>query len=64
MINVRDRLISECLGKKLEVASPIKNKMKENQFRWFGHGEWRPITAPIRLGYRIIVSKNMRTRPC
>ena len=43
----------------IEVA-PMKEKIRENQLRWFGHIQIRPINAPVRKRDIIHIEGNAR----
>jgi len=43
----RDKVRNKDIRTEIGVAS-IKEKMKENRLRWFGHVRHRPTDAPIR----------------
>ena len=55
----RDKVRNERIRKMIEVA-PIEEKMRENQLRWFGHIQWRPIHAPFRKSDAIHIEGNAK----
>ena len=48
----RDKMRNEDIRTKIGVAY-IKEKMRENRLRWFGHVRRRPTDAPVRRVERI-----------
>ncbi|KAM2298110.1 hypothetical protein ACFXTI_000109 [Malus domestica] len=44
---LKDKIRNEDIRGKVGVAK-IEGKMRENQLRWFGHVQRRPIDAPVR----------------
>ena len=61
---LRGRIRNEYIYKKL-VVTPIEDRMRENDLRWFEHLIYQPIGAPIRKGEKNdgnIVNRIIRTR--
>ena len=52
---------NEDIRTKIDVAS-IKEKMRENHLRWFGHVRCRPTDAPVRRGERINLGQVKRAQ--
>ena len=48
-------------SKMIEIAS-IEEKIRENQLRWFGHIQSKPINVPIRKSEAIHIEGNVRGR--
>ena len=46
---LRDKSRNEFICNRMEIAS-IKNKMRDNCFRWFGHVQRRPLSEIVRKG--------------
>ena len=46
-------------------VAPIKDKIRENRLRWFGHIGHRPMNAPVRKVEKIDIAqgKKLRGRP-
>ena len=57
----RDKVRNEDIRTKIGVAS-IKEKMRENRLRWFGHVRRRPTDAPVRRVERIKLGQVKRAQ--
>ena len=57
----RDMVRNENIRTKIGVAS-IKEKMRENHLRWFGHVRRRPVDAAVRRVERINLGQVKRAR--
>ena len=61
---LRGRIRNEYIYKKL-VVTPIEDRMRENDLRWFEHLQYKPIGVPIRKSEKNdgnIVNRVIRTR--
>ena len=43
-------------------VAPIEDKMRENQLRWFGHIQRRPLDDPVRKSDLLTIYGNARGR--
>src|SRR4029450_2942072 len=57
----KDRIRNEHIRERVGVA-PIEDKMRENQLRWFGHVQRRPLTASVRKSDMVQIEGNARGR--
>ena len=57
----RDKVRNEDIRTKIGVAF-IKDKMRENRLRWFGHVRRRPTDAPVRRVERIKLGQVKRAQ--
>ena len=60
----RDRIRNEIVREMVGVV-PIKDKLRENRLRWFGHVYHRPEDAVVKRADRIVLGSNApgRVRP-
>jgi len=57
----RDNVRNKDIRIKIGVA-PIKENMRENRLRWFGHVRRRPTDAPVRWEERIKLEQVKRAQ--
>ena len=55
----RDKIKNERIRKMIEVTQ-IKEKMRENRLRWFGHIQRRSINVPVKKSDAIHIENNAR----